>query len=117
MNLNMSGIHSVTGAFIVNKIIHLLCLVVFSRQCIDLWIAIQNGARSFACTSSIRGRAMAEFVDALNVVCNGGDKPCSLAILYYTNHLSTVYFNQLLHGTDFPDHGHHPQNAIRTKQR
>lgn len=51
MNLNMSGIHLVTGAFIVNKIIHLLCPVVFSRQCIDLWIAIQKGARS----SSVRG--------------------------------------------------------------
>lgn len=51
MNLNMSGIHLVTGAFIVNKIIHLLCPVVFSRQCIDLWIAIQKGAQS----SSVRG--------------------------------------------------------------
>lgn len=43
MNLNISGIHLGTGAFIVNKIIHLLHPVVFSRQCIDLWIAIQHG--------------------------------------------------------------------------
>lgn len=54
----MSGIHLVTGAFIVNKIIHLLCPVVFSRQCIDLWIAIQHGTRN----SSVRGTAV--FVEA-----------------------------------------------------
>lgn len=45
MNLNISGIHLGTGALFVNKIIHLLCPVVVSRQCIDLWIAIQNGIR------------------------------------------------------------------------
>lgn len=51
MNFNISGIHLGAGAFIVNKIIHLLCPVVFSRQYIDLWVAIQNGVRS----SNIRG--------------------------------------------------------------
>lgn len=51
MNLSISGIHLGTGAFIVNKIIHLLCPVVFSRLCIDLWIALQNGIRS----SNVRG--------------------------------------------------------------
>lgn len=51
MNLNISGIHLGTGAFIINKIIHLLCPVVFSRQCIDLQIAIQNGIWS----SNVRG--------------------------------------------------------------
>lgn len=45
MNLSISGIHLETGAFMVNKIIHLLCPVVFSRLCIDLRIAIQNGRR------------------------------------------------------------------------
>ena len=45
MNLSISGIHLGTGAFIVNKIIHLLCPVVFSRPCIDLRIAIQHGIR------------------------------------------------------------------------
>lgn len=51
MNLNISGIHLGTGAFIVNKIIHLLCPVVFSRQCIDLSVASQDGVRS----SNIKG--------------------------------------------------------------
>ena len=45
MNLSISGIHLETGAFMVSKIIHLLCPGVFSRLCIDLRIAIQNGRR------------------------------------------------------------------------
>ena len=46
MNWNISGIHWGPGAFIANKIIHLLRPVVCSRQRIDLQIAIQNGIRS-----------------------------------------------------------------------
>lgn len=82
----MSGIHLVTRAFIVNKITHLLCPVVSSRQGIDLWIAIQNSARR------PRGRGTEQCLWRLLDVACDGDKHCSLVILHYTNHLSTVYW-------------------------
>lgn len=43
------------------------------------------------CKAPSRKRDRAVFVEALDVACDG-DKPCSLVILHYTNHLSTVYW-------------------------
>lgn len=56
----------------------------------------QTGYRSADCYSEqckapSRKRDRVVFVEALDVACDG-DKPCSLVILHYTNHLSTVYW-------------------------
>ena len=109
MNLNISGIHLGTGAFIVNKIIHLLCPVVFSRQCIDLWAAIQNDMGSSNITwqhlwTGWVWHAMSE---------------TSLAcwLYYYTNHLSIDYWISYLKEQVYSKHEHCTQNVIRAKQR